>query len=386
VLLAGLAISALQPLTAQAITPREEVARAAQERAAADAAAKADQAHIDQLERQLQDVQNQLAQLQAKLAELGRQIDASQARISELTARIDAHKKQEDELSAQLARIARLNYERQGSFLAEVLRSGDLVHLWGNISRATIVARQERTLRDKVEELRRQDTAAREEVGRTLVELSGQKEQAAAVATLAGQRAEALTRNREQVKLKLRTDTSASQQAAQREAAALAMRGVIYQAVPGGVFSVDTDLRIVPKVDPWVLNAFLAKTALAGLGPSFVSAGTQNHVNPLYLLAHAIEESAFGTSFLAQSKHNLFGYGAIDSDPNQARSFPSFDAAVQFQAKVVSDNYLSPQGQFFHGPTLRGMNVCYASDPDWAGKIATIYRTLPGGADPVPTS
>jgi hypothetical protein len=65
-------------------------------------------------------------------------------------------------------------------------------------------------------------------------------------------------------------------------------------------------------------------------------------------------------------------------------SYPSFDASIQFQARVVSANYLTPGGAFYHGPTLRGMNVCYASDPDWASKIAAIYHTLPGGNDPVP--
>ena len=377
------AATLLQGVSVHALSPDDEATQAAQAKARADAAARADQSQIDRLNQQLRETQQELARLQEQLVQLDRQISASQARIRELTERIAAHQKREEELSAQLARIARLNYQRRGAWIAEVVQSGDLVQLWGNLARVTIVSRQEHEVREQVKELRRQDTEAKHEVEGTLEQLNGQKAQAATVAALAQQRIDAIRRNREQLAIQLSADRSASARAAQAEAAALARRG-LFSAVPGGTFSIDTDLRIVPNVDPNVLNAFLANTALRGLGPSFVSAGTQNHVNPLYLLAHAIEESAFGASQIAQTKHNLFGYGAIDSDPNQAMSYPSFDASIQFQARVVSANYLTPGGAFYHGPTLRGMNVCYASDPDWASKIAAIYHTLPGGNDPVP--
>ncbi len=59
-------------------------------------------------------------------------------------------------------------------------------------------------------------------------------------------------------------------------------------------------------------------------------------------------------------------------------SFASFDACIQFVAQKVAQDYLSPSGSFFHGPTLRGMNVDYASDPLWASKIARIASTIPG--------
>ena len=39
------------------------------------------------------------------------------------------------------------------------------------------------------------------------------------------------------------------------------------------------------------------------------------NVNALYLMAHAIHESGWGTSILAQTKHNLYGINAVDSDP-----------------------------------------------------------------------
>jgi hypothetical protein len=169
----------------------------------------------------------------------------------------------------------------------------------------------------------------------------------------------------------------------QRQLAALQSKQRAGGGGGGGTFGIDTDLRIVPSVDPAALNAYFAGTAFAGLGPAFVRAGQQHGVNPLYLVAHAIEESAFGESYLAQTRNNLFGIGAFDSDPDAAASFPSFAACIDYQAGFVRGEYLDPQGPYYHGPTLRGMNVDYASDPRWARNIAAIYLTLPGGLNPV---
>ena len=49
-------------------------------------------------------------------------------------------------------------------------------------------------------------------------------------------------------------------------------------------------------------------------------------------------------------------------------SFSSFSACILWVANVVKINYLTPGGAYYHGPTLRGMNVDYASDPNWAVK------------------
>ena len=46
------------------------------------------------------------------------------------------------------------------------------------------------------------------------------------------------------------------------------------------------------------------------------NAGRRYGVNPLYLVAHAIEESAFGASEIAQTRNNLFGIAASIDGPN----------------------------------------------------------------------
>lgn len=168
------------------------------------------------------------------------------------------------------------------------------------------------------------------------------------------------------------------QLAAEAAAAAARARDVIYPPIPGPIFTVDTDLTLPSGENAQTLNAFLAGTALSGLGPSYMDAETTYGVSALYLTAHSIEESGWGTSALAQLKHNLFGFGADDANPfGDAMSFPSFSACIMYVAHYVKVNYLTPGGIYYHGPTLRGMNVDYATDPLWAEKIAAIADTIP---------
>lgn len=105
------------------------------------------------------------------------------------------------------------------------------------------------------------------------------------------------------------------------------------------------------------------------------------NVNGVLLAAMGIHESGWGTSKIANDKKNLFGYGAYDSSPYaSAFEFETYGEGVELLAKVLSKYYLNPTGtpiydgetalgSFYNGPTVSGINVRYASDPDWAVKV-----------------
>ena len=177
-----------------------------------------------------------------------------------------------------------------------------------------------------------------------------------------------------------------AQQALAAAVAALAdarARDAVYPPVAGPLFTVDTNLTLPSGETAASIDQFLAGSALAGLGASFMQAETTYHVSARYFVAHAILESGWGTSAIAQYKFNLFGFGADDANPfGDAMTFTSFNACIQYVAQFIAANYLSPTGRFYHGPTLRGMNVDYASDPNWAEKIASIADTIPPLAIP----
>lgn len=174
---------------------------------------------------------------------------------------------------------------------------------------------------------------------------------------------------------------SSAQKALSAATAALAAaraRDAVYPPVAGPLFTVDTNLTVPSGETAGSINQFLAGSALAGLGSSFMQAEATYHVSARYFVAHAILESGWGTSDIAQFKFNLFGFGADDANPyGDAQTFASFDACIQYVAQFIETHYLTAAGAFYHGPTLRGMNVDYASDPNWAEKIASIADTIP---------
>ncbi|MFD1675685.1 peptidoglycan-binding protein [Alicyclobacillus fodiniaquatilis] len=141
----------------------------------------------------------------------------------------------------------------------------------------------------------------------------------------------------------------------------------------GGSFN-NVDLRFPAPADvnAQTINQYLTNhdSPMNGLGESFMEAQSTYGVDANYLVSHAILESYWGQSQIALAKNNLFGYGAYDSNPgSDAGLFPSNDYAIRFQAWEVRNNYLNPGGSEYVSPTLNGMNVHYATDPQWATSI-----------------
>jgi peptidoglycan hydrolase CwlO-like protein len=347
---------------------------------------------VAQLQTQVEDQQSQIQATSARLDALGRQVRLTQADVERRQVEVTIHQQLLYQRVRALDKSGAVSYLEllvtSSSFTQLVNRVATIDKVIGGDRRMVDELKQDRArlqgLRDQLERDRVQQQQLLDQQQRQLARLA-QEQQAqrgayAAQAALEGQlesRRQALQAEKASIGAQLQSlqadyQRQLSSLLAQRQAGG-----------PGGGFNIYTDLRIVPQVDAGALNAYFSGTAFAGLGPAFVNAGRRRGVNPLYLVAHAIEESAFGTSEIAQGKNNLFGIAAYDSNPNAAMSFPSFQACIDYEAQFVRRDYLDPQGAFYRGPNLNGMNVNYASDRRWASNIAAIYLTLPGGLNPV---
>lgn len=155
------------------------------------------------------------------------------------------------------------------------------------------------------------------------------------------------------------------------------------------------DLRTQAPVEAGQINKYIQsyvqstgkQSVLVNQGQTFINVGRKYGVNPLYLAAHAIHESAFGTSRLALTKYNLFGYGAYDAAPFvSAYRFSSIKESIEYVARKIKSSYLNSSHPFFKGAFLgfrtntlqnirvdessEGMNFYYASDPYWGQTIA----------------
>jgi beta-N-acetylglucosaminidase len=148
-----------------------------------------------------------------------------------------------------------------------------------------------------------------------------------------------------------------------------------------GIYTVETNLNEVDKVTGDELNfaiqAIRPDSGLIGLGKTFVEVGIAESINPVYIAAHAAWESSWGTSRIFIDKNNLFGYGAFDRAPYEsAWTFNTKEEGVAHAMKIIKQDYLTEGGSYYNGATLSGMNVYYATDPNWANGIASVMNSL----------
>ena len=118
----------------------------------------------------------------------------------------------------------------------------------------------------------------------------------------------------------------------------------------------------------------------------FYYAEQQYKINGIFLASVAIHESGWGTSKISLDKKNLFGYGAYDGSAYQsAWTFDTYAEGIDLLARVLTKYYLSPNGRYYNGSTLTGVNTRYATDKanpqagktkGWAEKVYSYMQIL----------
>lgn len=147
-----------------------------------------------------------------------------------------------------------------------------------------------------------------------------------------------------------------------------------YQYLPFRSKSVYT----AQELDNFISNNTKANSKLRGIGQALKNAENSYGVNASLMLGIAINESAWGMSSISQSKNNIFGLNAVDSNPGMAANeFPSVTACINdFAKNWISAGYADPADWRYYGGYAGnknlGANVKYASDPFW-GEKATKY-------------
>lgn len=140
--------------------------------------------------------------------------------------------------------------------------------------------------------------------------------------------------------------------------------------------SVNSDLRVASNVTSEEIDKMLEGTKLHGLGSAFVEAEQKYGVNALYMMGLACLESGFGNSAFAQKRNNLYGWNAVDSNPNNASSFTSKKEATLYVASKLQSNYLTEGGVYYEGYSPRAVDVHYCTDKAHADKIVNIVNNL----------
>ena len=147
----------------------------------------------------------------------------------------------------------------------------------------------------------------------------------------------------------------------------------------GGRITLDTNLRSTSGVTAWAIDEFLeANTPLPPLGTAFIAAERKYKVNARFLLAAALHESAWGTSYISRVKHNLFGLNAYDRNPlRYASAHATYAAGINATAKFIKASYLTPGGRWWGGqPTLRSMQRFWSSSGRWGEGVSRIANSI----------
>ncbi|MGG5460745.1 glucosaminidase domain-containing protein [Clostridium sp. B9] len=132
------------------------------------------------------------------------------------------------------------------------------------------------------------------------------------------------------------------------------------------------------QINTYISNYSASTSKLRNTGQYFIEAQNKYGVNALTMLGIAINESAWGTSYYARTKNNLFGIGAVDSSPDDAFYFESVEQCINEFAKYqMSRGYADPYNWSYNGAALGnkgfGANIQYASDPFWGEKAASNF-------------
>lgn len=132
------------------------------------------------------------------------------------------------------------------------------------------------------------------------------------------------------------------------------------------------------EVNKWIASKAPSGSLMLGKGDTFLKAAQESGLDVKYLVAHAAQETGWGTSNIAKQKGNFFGIGAFDSSPAaSAYKFNGVDGGIIEGAKWIAKNYADKgQDTLYSMRHNQGAHE-YATDPQWDSKIASIMAGAP---------
>ncbi len=112
----------------------------------------------------------------------------------------------------------------------------------------------------------------------------------------------------------------------------------------------------------------------------FIEQGIKYGMNPVLIFQQANLESAYGTSSYAKNRKNVFGWRAVDSNPDLAESYKNIGEAIAIHMDKQIAGYMKVDDWRHFGPSFgnksAGITVSYASDPYYGIKIAGMYYRM----------
>lgn len=125
------------------------------------------------------------------------------------------------------------------------------------------------------------------------------------------------------------------------------------------------------------ISIMLEGTALHTLVNAYYWYEQQYQINAVFLMALTAEESGWGRSYLAINNNNLSGH---KNKSGGWAYYNNWGECLEESFRLLSQEYVYPNGAFYTGPNMYDINLVYCPDPEnphsWANNISRIGYEL----------
>lgn len=120
------------------------------------------------------------------------------------------------------------------------------------------------------------------------------------------------------------------------------------------------DASVNQFVDPEAINRFIEdrikgrRSNLHNIGHLLLDQANQYHMNVLFSMGHICNESAYGTSDFSLNLNNDIGYGAYDSNPQNAKNYKwsTVEDCIRFYFHIMANNWLESGNSRYQGSRI----------------------------------
>lgn len=119
------------------------------------------------------------------------------------------------------------------------------------------------------------------------------------------------------------------------------------------------------------IDEYLGGTALYGIGQAVIECEHKYGVNAIFILAVAIEESGWGSSYLARTRNNLFGIAAYDSNVDAAFNYDSKADCIDYFCRLITKEYFS-----IGRTDVYSVGSMYCTSSQWGDNITRNMRNI----------
>ena len=133
------------------------------------------------------------------------------------------------------------------------------------------------------------------------------------------------------------------------------------------------NLTVKTGISAREIDSLVAGTDLEGIGEAVHETESRYGVNALFILAVAIEESGWGSSYLANDRNNLFGICAYHDETvdQTATHFSSKAECVDYFGRLISKEYFA-----YNRTDINSIHERYAESPLWGAHINNVMNDL----------